>query len=176
MYGHGSANCFRAEACLGCGGAHDYSNCQLNKTTEDGPVIYKCFNCMKKKLKNANHRADDPHCPSRREYLQIRQRTTNSRRSVRQIPHGDIVSISSDEIRAEASGYEKLFPQKLSGKRQNNVSYASVAGSNQRTQQDDSLTNEQILDIYFEALDALEKCKTKYDKMRVLGNMLKYVI
>ena len=79
-------------------------------------------------------------------------------------------------MRDEARGYKKLFPQKLLGKRQNNVSYASVAGSNQRTQQNDSLTNKQILDIYFEALDALEKCKTKYDKMRVLGNMLKYVI
>ena len=41
IYSLGFANCFRAEACLGCGGAHDYSNCQLNKTLEDGPVIYK---------------------------------------------------------------------------------------------------------------------------------------
>ena len=120
MYCHGSENCFKAEACLGCGGAHDYSNCQLNKTTEDGPVIYKCFNCMEMKFKTANHRADDPHCPSRKEYLQIRQRTTNSRK----IRHVDIVSISSDDMRDNARGYEKPFSQKLSGKRQNNVSYA----------------------------------------------------
>ena len=59
----------------------------------------------------------------------IQQRTTNSRRPVRQVSDIDIASISSNDIRDETSGYEVPFPQKLSGKRQNNVSYVSVAGS-----------------------------------------------
>ena len=83
-------------------------------------------------LTNADHRADDPDWPSRKEYLQIRQRTTNSRRPVRPVWHVDIVSISSDDMRDEARGYKTPFSQKLSGKRQNNVSYASVAGSNKK--------------------------------------------
>lgn len=83
MFGHGSSNCFRKSACLGCGGPHDYSTCQLNKTNHDGPVIYKCFNCMKNKLKNINHRADDVNCPSRHEYLEIRQRVTRNQKSFR---------------------------------------------------------------------------------------------
>ena len=101
MCSHGSANCFTAEACLGCGESHDNLNCQLNKTIEDGPVIYKCFNCIEKNFKNANHRADDPHCPSRKEYLQIRQGTTNSWRPVRQVRHVDMIYISSDDLRNE---------------------------------------------------------------------------
>ena len=31
MYGHGSENCIRGVACLGCGGTHDYANWKLNK-------------------------------------------------------------------------------------------------------------------------------------------------
>ncbi|XP_065365524.1 uncharacterized protein LOC135958550 [Calliphora vicina] len=177
MYGHGSANCFRTIACLGCGGAHDYSNCQLNKTPTDGPVIYKCFNCIKRKLKNINHRADDPHCPSRKEYLEIRQKVTNKRRPVRPRRYSDIEIYSSEDEQYEARGNDvPTTSQRMSGKSENKVSYASVANTKHRTQQSDNMSNEQILDIYFEALDALEKCKNKYDKMRVLGNMLRYVI
>ena len=77
MYGHGAANCFRKEACLGCGGPHDYSICPLDKVPSNGPVIYKCFNCIKKNRKHVNHRADDPRCPLRKEYINIRHRITN---------------------------------------------------------------------------------------------------
>ena len=38
---------------------------------------------------------------------------------------------------------------------------------------DDDISNERIIEIYFEALDALQKCKNKFDKMRVLAMMLK---
>ena len=51
MYGHGSANCHRGSTYLGCGEAHDYANCQLNKIPANGPVIYKCYNCIKRNLK-----------------------------------------------------------------------------------------------------------------------------
>ena len=30
MFGHGSANCYRRSACLGCGGSHDYSTLHEN--------------------------------------------------------------------------------------------------------------------------------------------------
>lgn len=178
MYGHGSANCFRTVACLGCGGAHDYSVCQLNKTPIEGPVIYKCFNCIKKNLKNVNHRADDLHCPSRKEYLDIRQKVTNKRSPLRMRRHSYTDNYTSDdEMPAPKSNVPPAKSTiKRSGKIENKVSYAAMASSSQRANDNDNLSNEQILDIYFEALDALEKCKTKYDKMRVLGNMLRHVI
>lgn len=178
MYGHGSANCFRAVACLGCGGAHDYSNCQLNKTNIEGPVIYKCFNCIKRNLKSVNHRADDPHCPSRKEYLDIRLKVTNKRKpaSLRRPTYTDFYSSEDEHPDARINEILPKSSQKRSGKIDNHVSYATMASSIQRTDDNDNLSNEKILDIYFEALDALEKCKTKYDKMRVLGNMLRHVI
>ena len=62
---------------LGCGEAHDYANCELNTIPSNGPVIYKCYNSIKRNLKNVNHRVDDPHCASRKEYKEIRQKVTN---------------------------------------------------------------------------------------------------
>lgn len=76
MYGHGARNCHRSNVCPACAGDHDYSICTLNKTPHKGPVIYKCFNCCKKNLKDVNHRADDEKCPCRQDYLEIRQRVT----------------------------------------------------------------------------------------------------
>ena len=38
------------------------------------------------------------------------------------------------------------------------------------------ISDRKIIEIYFEALAALEKCKTKYDKLRVLGDMLRHII
>lgn len=77
MYGHGSKNCHRSAVCSVCAGNHDSSVCTLNKTQHEGPVVYKCFNCSKKNLKNVNHKADDPKCPCRQEYLEMRRRITS---------------------------------------------------------------------------------------------------
>lgn len=177
MYGHGSANCYRPVACIACGGSHDYANCQLNKTLIDGPVIYKCFNCTKRNLKNINHRADDPHCPSRREYLEIRKRVTNVRRPATTHQFNDpVLYTTDDELFNTRYSEVPRFSQKASGKVENKVSYASVVKSNNKPQENENLSNQQILDIYFEAINALEKCTTKYDKLRVLGNMLRHVI
>lgn len=170
MYGHGAANCHRKVACLGCGGPHDYSVCTLDKVPNNGPVIYKCYNCIKNKRKNVNHRADDSRCPFRREYLEIRQRITSKRPQMRyqreRLPDDDF------------SEYETTITNKgipTPGTNFNKVTYANMVKSRQQGE-DNDISNEKILEIYFEALDALQKCQNKYDKMRVLGMMLKHVI
>lgn len=207
LYGHGSSNCFRKNACLGCGGPHDYSTCQLNKVSTEGPVIYKCFNCINNNLKNVNHRADDVNCPSRREYLEIRQRITRKQR-----PHKpsqlsetdayfwdeDILLVNrnneqSPNSRAHNSPPTNRRSEQLNSRSYdaprnhelpscsrahnagNKSSYAATAKSGQNKDNDD-LSNDRLLEIFFDAVDALEKCKSKYDKLRVLGNMLKHVI
>lgn len=179
MFGHGSSNCNRKYACLGCGGPHDYSTCQLNKTTSDTPVVYKCFNCAGKKLKNINHRADDPRCPSRREYLEIREKLSRNRRQIQPNTRLDF-SVSPDDFPSTLNRNEiipnVIWPRNNTGNtnRTNTSQRAPEAHTNSNS--DNDLSNEKILEIYFEALDALQKCKNKYDKMRVLGKMLSYVI
>lgn len=177
MYGHGAANCHRKSACLGCGGDHDYAVCTLEKLPQNGPVIYKCHNCIKKNLKNVNHRADDIRCPCRKEYLEIRHKVTSKRKSSHTLQCADLeTDFSEDELNMPTTSNEipsKFSPQFSNSKR---MSYSTMAKSRPPNDNNEDLSNEKILEIYFEALDALQKCKNKYDKMRVLGMMLKYVI
>lgn len=174
MFGHGSANCHRKNACLGCGGPHDYSVCQLNKSSLDGPIVYKCFNCASKNLKNINHRADDLRCPSRREYLEIRERVSSNRKKSK-------VSFSRPGFVASVEDFPSMNSQ-YNKEPAKNISWPSMTNRQKDkdlrllNHEDDDISNEKILEIYFEALDALQKCKNKYDKMRVLGMMLKHVI
>lgn len=177
MYGHGSSNCHRSAVCLGCGGAHDYANCQLNKVSSSGPVVYKCYNCLTRKMKNVNHRADDPKCPSRKEYLDVRRKVTHKHSLTRNTKYHSNVFISSDdEGSLPATGESLKASFSLPCRKDRRVSYANVTKSAIQQNDNDDISNEKILEIYFEALDALQKCRNKYDKMRVLGMMLKHVI
>ena len=64
---------------------------------------------------------------------------------------------------------------KNSGKT-NNFTYAEIARKIQKAAEGSDLLNDQLLDIYFEGIVAFEKCRTKYDKWRVLGKMVIHVI
>lgn len=172
MFGHGSSNCFRDNACLGCGGPHDYSVCQLQKAPKDDAVVYKCFNCAKRNLKHVNHRADDPRCPSRKEYMEIRQKVTANRKYNKFIPSQDF-SMSNDDF-PSTSRQAAQFQVPSWPKNDHNSKNVPLSNSNNRT--NDDLSNDKIMEIFFEAIDALEKCTNKFDKMRVLGNMLRHVI
>lgn len=176
MYGHGASNCHRSAVCLGCGGSHDYSTCQLNKIPEKGPVINKCFNCIKRNMKNVNHRADDPQCPARKEYLEIRQKVTTKRRPTIIKQRNIVLPFSSSEDLHEIGPELNPVLNENPGKDTGRLSYAKIASTNHKNVESDNLSNERLLDIFFEAINALEKCKTKYDKLRVLGNMLRHVI
>lgn len=172
MFGHGSANCFRSNACLSCGGPHDYSVCQLQKLSPDDAVVHKCFNCANRNLKNLNHRADDPRCPCRKEYLEIRQKVTAKRQPNRVSTQPEYI-VSNDDFPStsrQASVRPPSWPNIGLARSKLQATNASHHVA------DNDLSNEKILEIFFEAIDALEKCRNKYDKMRVLGNMLRYVI
>lgn len=72
-----------------------------------------------------------------------------------------------------SNNFPRTFTQTHSFKK---TPYSSVVKSGPQPGENDDISNEKILEIYFEALDALQKCKNKYDKMRVLGMMLNHVI
>lgn len=176
MYGHGARNCNRVDVCPACAGNHDYAVCTLNKTSCDGSVIYKCYNCTKKNLRNVNHRADDPRCPCRKEYLEIRKRTTSRSQATPR----------KNSFVANTDVYAENFPQtanhdnepKTYGPRSHSKkSYSEVSkDKNLNNNNNDDISNDRLLEIFFDAVDALEKCKTKYDKLRVLGMMLQHAL
>lgn len=219
MFGHGSRNCHRNDVCAACAGNHDLSVCTLSKTQHEGPVVYKCFNCTKKKLSNVNHKADDPKCPCRQDYLEMRSRITSGAtlqkgprnhyeyyvdpedfpqfvrnssgmskthaRSAVDIaagiskPHvrtgtnataGASISYvrTADRPTAGASGIRSADNRK--------TLYSDITSQNNQFGESDDLSNDKLLDIYFEAIDALQQCRNKYDKLRVLGMMLRHAL
>lgn len=116
-YGHGGKKCYRSEVCPACAGNHDYSVCTLSKSSENEPVVFKCYNCAKK---------------------------------------------NPDKSQSQN---KQLF----SGVTRNN-------NNAKHFDNDNDISSDSLLDIFFEAVDALQKCQNKYDKLRVLGMMLQHVI
>ena len=52
------------------------------------------------------------------------------------------------------------------------VLYSDISKYNRQTEESDDVSHEKLSDIYFEAFDPLQKCKNKYDKLRVfLGEL-----
>lgn len=220
MFGHGSRNCHRSPVCSACAGNHDLSVCTLNKTQHEGPVVYKCFNCVKKNFSNVNHKADDPRCPCRQDYLEIRSRITSSRQKPRNLPEffcgpddfpspvyknntpgmcksyvhpavdtspensrthvrpaddpspGTSRSFARPAVHPTAGGARAHARTAASQK----VLYSNVTSHNGHYDDSDDLSNDKLLDIYFEAIDALQQCRNKYDKLRVLGMMLRHAL
>lgn len=61
---------------------HTSECCSFNNVPDNQLVIYKCGNCQSKGLQS-NHKANDPKCPSKQEYQNIRNhvRINNSKRT-----------------------------------------------------------------------------------------------
>lgn len=178
MFGHGASNCYRKNACLVCGGPHDASVCQISKTSCHSPVIYKCHNCSKQNLKNINHRADDPKCPSRRQYLEIREKVTRNKSHFKTTNTRRTFSFSEEDFPQITRNKEPILNNNWPniGNVEGGKTQGRINIENNQCNDDNDISNEQILQIYFDAIDALQKCKNKFDKMRVLGMMLKHVL
>lgn len=181
MYGHGANHCNRNNICPACAGNHDYAVCTLNKTEIDGPVIYKCHNCSNKKLKNINHRADDPRCPCRKEYLEIRQRATSHRSFLpqRHLNHAQEINLSAESFPQLTNNNNLPSTSKTSDYFSRGKKFSEVTNTKHRNKsniEEDDISNEKLLEIYFDAIDALQQCQNKYDKLRVLGMMLKHAL
>lgn len=177
MYGHGANHCYRIVTCTACAGSHDYSTCPLNKTAQEGPVIYKCFNCFKNKLKNINHRADDPQCPCRSEYLEIRNRASSRNINFSRSQHITKVSnVNTADYKIAHADNQPPTSRTADFASHGKQTYANAAKSYLRSEHidnDNDISNERLLEIFFDAVDALQRCQNKYDKLRVLGMILK---
>lgn len=171
MYGHGTKNCFRKNICIACGGGHDFSTCTVNKTDHEGTVTYKCFNCVNKGLKNCNHRADDPRCPSRKDYIIMRQNLNNNNSiRTRKVNYRSNRHFSNGNNRgAEATNV---------GTTNFVASYSDALknGNQQRKPSDDLFTVDELFNIFTGAIDDLRKCSTKAEQLNVIMSLLKHAI
>lgn len=176
MYGHGARNCFRNNICIACGGNHDYSSCPVNKTTQTGPVAYKCFNCSEKKLKNINHKADDPRCPCRKDYIILRQKLSSK---TRRVP-----TISTDMYHKD--NYDLPHPSGIQNSRPSppwtgaiKKTYADalkLTNHQSALNSEDLFSIDELFNIFTTAVTDLRKCNSKAEQLNVIMSMLKYAI
>lgn len=167
MFGHGSENCFRTKVCFLCSNSgHDVSSCKLNQKDPQG-IQYKCFNCVSKSYPNADHRADDPRCRCRKEYLEVRRNVTT--KNTLSQKKSTYASFEYDESKFPSTSQN--FCHEAPGP-SNQPSYANKL---KESPNDELLTLEQLFAIFQKAAVALKKCSTKFDQLYVLLEMLQYV-
>ena len=153
MYGLRSSNCHRV-----------FAICQLNKVPDGDPVIYKYLNCIRKKYKmSITDRMILNIYPEKNIYL-FDAKISN------------VLNTSDDDSDIHGFKDTPLTPFNVANGKDSKISYVDMINCNNKHNEDDNISNEQILEIYFEALNVLQKCENKYDKTKVLRMLLKHVI
>lgn len=169
MYGHGAKNCYRKNVCVACSGNHDLAVCQVNKTLDESSPAYKCFNCIKNNRRNTNHRADDRRCPSRKDYLTIRE---NIYIKSRPPPRRQMPQVFENSL--------ENFPQ-MPGSKIPTISHfgysEAVKAPNQHLNTSSELFNiDELFNIFTGAIADLRKCESKMEQISVIMTMLKYAV
>lgn len=159
MYGHGGQNCFRSQACMICARTdHISKDCPYD---EEAAAV-KCFNCIKNK-KPAAHRANDPKCPSRTEYLAIRA-NAQSRNS----------KLKQPQFSLEDDFHFYPLPGRNSTEEHTDTVTRKPTYSKILSSSEDLFTIEELFDIFQNAVQQLNKCNSKREQIGVIVSLLKY--
>lgn len=107
MFGHGAENCHRSISCMFCASSeHLGDQCTFNNVPVGQLVKYICGNCKSRGLQT-NHKANDPNCPCKLEYQNIRNhvRVRNSNQSNRsgQLNQNNHQSIQHNQSRSNSN-------------------------------------------------------------------------
>lgn len=166
IYGHGAENCYRQKICFLCSSlSHDTDFCLMNNSS--GGKIYKCFNCVSKGIAEFQHRADDPNCPCRANYIESRRNVTQNNNDSRRR------NIGPPPIITNAQQHFNI-PNIIGSKANpifNNGTYASQLKS-----KDDLFSMDELFAIFRNATVELKKCSTKLDQLNIIVSLLKYAV
>lgn len=164
MYGHGAENCYRIKVCRRCtSDQHTTEECQID--------LYKCGNCISKKYVQTNHRADDPRCPCREDYLLARNRALNKNRQ-------------QSRRQASYDFAEKDFPlpprtnrtdERHLPKWNDRPSYADQVRAAPSTSKD-MFSIDELFSIFQKATADLQNCSNKLEQLNVIMGLLKYAV
>lgn len=170
MFGHGISACHRTPNCFLCGEKHETKNCSF-KNDESEQRIFKCANCKSRNLTH-NHRANDPQCPSRMHYMEIKSNASNKgaqRNSKMKYEHS---ANAFPLLPARAPPPLTQSFADASKPQQHRPMYS------QRTRHEnagnDLFTFGEISEIMLNCVNDLASCTNKIDQLRVIANMLNH--
>lgn len=159
MFGHGSYRCKVKTFCSNCAGQHNTSDCK-----ESTP---KCANC------SGPHKSTFDECPSKINYLNIRQRAQPAPRRPVRASAGVSSSVN----------YSNNFPNTLRQSTPStssnwqgqtdfiNNSTNSNNANNNKNSSNDLFTLEEIKNLTLELITNLRNCKNKSDQFEVITNL-----
>lgn len=169
MFGHGAQNCHRSEACMLCANtSHGTANCHYSESTKEA-FVFKCYNCFSKNLPNTNHRANDPKCPCRSNYLEIRN-SINHRNTVR----NERANQKSNTFNTNQANFPDLNRKSSS---EDHTSYQSngptYAEQIKRSRGNcDLYSMDDLFGIFQSAIEELSACTSKGQQLKVLFKLL----
>jgi hypothetical protein len=180
---HGTDNCYLQPKCIRCSQAHKSSDCPLiNKEKPELKTAVeklKCANC------GDNHVASYTKCPERLALIKTKQKaisgksslewakryTPNNRRgnyNFTPAPELDNFNFPAlKNVPTTSKPWSSMKPQ---------LDPRTRILNHESNKNDDLLTPDECFSIFNEFLNALSQCKTRFDQIRVIGEMtLKYM-
>lgn len=171
MFGHGAQNCHRSEACMLCASlSHATANCHYNENTKEA-FVFKCHNCVSKKLPHTNHRANDPKCPCRSDYLEIRNNINhkNTIRNGRTKSKSNAFNMNQENF-PDLRQNQTFSHDDYASSHSNRPTYAEQTKSSRSNS--DLYSMEDLFDIFQTAIDDLSACTSKGQQLKVLFRLL----
>lgn len=146
MFGHGASRCKVKTFCGNCAGNHKTSDC--NST------VQKCINCK------GNHKSMSLECPSRSNYLEIRERAMPSKPNIRRF---------NTQPYNNSNHFAQQYPNSLNqGEPPSTSNWANLQHTSNNG---DLFSFEEIKLLTFELITGLSKCKSRADQFGVLTNL-----
>lgn len=167
MLGHGAQNCHRKEACLICASSsHIADNCPFKEETNEA-FVFKCFNCASRNLANTKHRANDPNCPSRAEYLEIRNKINhrNTIRTNRQNQNSNSFNLNQNNFPNLSKNTDFAASNQSIGPTYADRLKTSSANA-------DLYSIEELSELLYTTVDELMACTSKGQQLKVLFRLL----
>lgn len=160
MYGHGAENCFRISICKKCSQEHLTEKCTVHEI--------RCHNCIQKKYINIDHRADDPRCPFREDYIIARSRAVskpqrNKTKVVNSLNelHQEHVPLTRTQIPTTTMNLVPTYADKVKEK---------------PSHTQDLFSTDELFNIFIDASVQLKKCSSKLEQLQVIMGILKYAV
>lgn len=179
-YGHGQSHCKRPPICILCASRTHSIDCCPFKDRMNDLVAFKCCNCTVNK-KRSDHRADDPNCPSRIEYLSIRQKITlRNQNREKTVPNINQRSFELDSLqfphptKSSCTQNPVILQRPQSRATEQPQTFAECLKSSD--QQNDMFSIDEMFNIFTTHLDMIQNCKSKNDQIRVIASLLQHAI
>lgn len=190
MYGHGISSCNRFIVCMLCAGTHLTKDCTTHNRENNTNENFKCFNCMSAKLRY-DHKANDINCPFREKYETARNNARSKRTTTNQSAQANTSRFApaptppplrtsfADSMRNTASSSSSRAPFSATSTTRNTQSHANTESRSNTTSTQSNVNNnlwsfDECANILFDSIERLQQCKTKFDQLKVIAELLKH--